>query len=102
MNSAFDPQVYVPLGAATALLVLVFRTLWRQDRAWHGLVATERESVAQARADATYARKDAQIAREDAARAWQEVRRCEAHSRELERRITQLERFHNNSQDDGK
>jgi uncharacterized protein (DUF3084 family) len=57
------------LSVSTAILVLVFRTLWRQDHTWRTLIDTEREASTDFRQDAAAARTDAKSAREEAAEA---------------------------------
>lgn len=54
----------VGLGIGAVLLLLVFRTLWRQEESWTGLIAAARDDAAEARKDAAAARADAAIARD--------------------------------------
>lgn len=62
----FDLPGLGGLGIASAVLVLVFRTLWRQDSAWRNLIETERETSDDSRDDAKAARSDAAAARSEA------------------------------------
>jgi len=61
-----DPTVvsYSLAGIAMILLGYLFRTLWRQDEAWKGIIEEERASAAIARSEAAAAKisaADAQV-----------------------------------------
>ena len=83
MSEVVDPQ-FISLGIGGLLLVFVFRTLWRQEDGWQGVLAAARQDAADARADAAQARKDAELAR--AAET-----ECRRRLDLLERRIRELE-----------
>lgn len=57
------PTNLVGLGIGAVLLLLVFRTLWRQEDGWRHVLEAARQDAADARADAAAARADAAAAR---------------------------------------
>ena len=83
MSDVVDPQ-FISLGVGGLLLVFVFKTLWRQEDGWQGVLAAARQDAADARADAALARKDAELARTAEAE-------CRRRLDMLERRIRELE-----------
>jgi hypothetical protein len=92
-----DPQI-VSLGIGGLLLGFVFRTLWRQDAGWQGVLAAARQDAkdarddaATARADAAEARKDAAAARLDAAAARAAEAECRTRLADMAARISHLE-----------
>jgi hypothetical protein len=58
-----DAPNLVGLGIGAVLLLLVFRTLWRQEDGWRNVLEAARQDAAAARADAAAARADAAAAR---------------------------------------
>lgn len=58
-----DAPNLVGLGIGAVLLLLVFRTLWRQEDGWRHVLEAARQDAAAARTDAAEARKDAAAAR---------------------------------------
>ncbi len=58
-----DAPNLVGLGIGAVLLLLVFRTLWRQEDGWRHVLEAARQDAAAARQDAAEARSDAAAAR---------------------------------------
>ncbi len=57
------------VGLGAVLLALVFRTLWKQEDGWRGVLQAARDDASSSRAEASAARADASAARQDAAAA---------------------------------
>lgn len=68
------------VGITGALTYLLFRTLWRQDSSWQGIVKAAREDAAAARLEASEANERAQ--------------RADLRALEAERRQAEAEREH--------
>lgn len=90
-SSLIDGPNAVAFGVAGLLLAFVFRTLWRQETNWQGVVSAARQSAADARTDAAAARTDAAAARLDAAAARSAEAECRVRLDMVERRLRELE-----------
>jgi hypothetical protein len=81
------PSVF---GLAAVILVLMFRTLWRQDGSWKVLLEEERKAGDDARDDASTARAEARQARIEAHEARLATDRCEREHEATRRRFDRL------------
>lgn len=85
------PHEVVGLGIGAVLLLLVFRTLWRQEDGWRSVLHAAREDATVARADAAAARADAAAARAASAAAAARETECQQHLEHAFVRIAALE-----------
>lgn len=89
-SDLLDGRAY-SLGLVGVLLVFVFRTLWKQETNWQGVVAAARQEAKDARLDAAAAREDAHEARADAKAARDAEHECRLRLDMVERRLRDLE-----------
>lgn len=90
VDSVADLTNPVSLGLGGILLVLVFRTLWKQEGGWRAVLTASRDDAAAARADAATARLDAAAARTDAAAMRQAESECRSRLAQLDMKVAQI------------